>query len=73
MSGRQGFLIEFIQMGNSVKVCALDPETATEVSIVAPKNISQKEMEQTAIRKLLYVLNKQQNESGPKKGPGIIV
>ncbi len=74
MSSKQGYLVEFITMGQSIKVCAIDPETGTEVSIVAPSNISQKEMEQTAVKKLLYVLNKKAKENAPnKKGRGIII
>jgi len=58
-SGRE-VLIEFHQIRNSVKVTAVDPVTAVEVSIVGAANASQDMLKRLAVRKLDYVLEKQQ-------------
>lgn len=50
------FLIEFVRVGNSVKVSAIDPATGVEVSIVGPANFSQLQLSRNAIAKLRYVL-----------------
>ena len=57
-SGRE-VLIEFHQIGNSMKVAAVDPVTAVEVSIVGAANASQEMLKRLAVRKLDYVLEKQ--------------
>lgn len=54
----EGYLIEFIRVGNAVKVSAVDPRTNTEVSIVGAPNMSERQLSQAAIRKLEYVLKK---------------
>ncbi len=54
----QGYLLEFITIGNSVKVCAVDPKTGVEVSIVGPRSAGQTELSKNAVNKLLYVLEK---------------
>jgi len=51
-------LIEFIQMGASVKVSAVDPVTGTEVSIVGPPSVGEETLKRNAINKLNYVLAK---------------
>ncbi len=56
-NGREIF-IEFIPMGTSVKVCAIDSLTGTEVSIVGPANAGQETLKQNAIKKLQYILSK---------------
>ncbi|MEE2968916.1 MAG: hypothetical protein VX741_02145 [Pseudomonadota bacterium] len=61
-SGRE-VLIEFHQIGNSVKVTAVDPVTAVEVSIVGAANASQEMLKRLAVRKLDYVLEKQKKGS----------
>lgn len=43
-----------------MKVTALDPETLREASVIASPNASRHETAQLAIRKLAYVLGKQQ-------------
>lgn len=50
------FLIEFVRIGNSVKVSAIDPATGVEVSIVGPANLSDAQLSSNAIAKLRYVL-----------------
>ena len=56
------FLIEFRRIGNSVKVSAIDPITAREVSIVGPANIGQEQLSRVAVQKLKYVLRKESAE-----------
>ncbi len=51
-------IIEFQQIGNAVKVSAVDPESQIEVSIVGPPGAGEEILKRTAIRKLEYVLNK---------------
>lgn len=51
-------LIEFQQIGNAVKVTALDPETYTEVSIMGPSSAGREVLKRNAINKLQYVLSK---------------
>lgn len=54
----EGYLVEFIRVGNAVKVSAVDPRTNTEVSIVGSPLMSQDHLTRNAIRKLEYVLKK---------------
>ena len=51
-------LLELYQIGNSVKVTAVDPETLIEVSIVGDPAAGQEALKQAAINKLEYVLRK---------------
>jgi len=55
-------LIEFQQIGNAVKVTAVDPVTMTEVSIVGPPSAGQETLKRNAINKLNYVLSKKGEE-----------
>ena len=63
-------ILEFIALGNSVKVSAIHVATGEEVSIVGPTNAAQEDLEKTAVAKLKYVLDK---KAGDKKGPGVVV
>ncbi|MTI09670.1 serine hydroxymethyltransferase [Rhodospirillaceae bacterium RKSG073] len=67
----RGALIELEQHGNSVKVSAIDPVSFIEVSIVGPTTASQSELENLAVKKLIWRLEKVINEKGSqqKKGP----
>lgn len=58
-------LLEFQQIGNSVKVTAIDTATLTEVSIVGAASVGEEALKRTAINKLRYVLDKQ---SGGRTG-----
>jgi hypothetical protein len=51
-------LFEFMQVGNSVRVTAIDAATGIEVTIQAPLSLSSADMQSTALRKLDYVLKK---------------
>ena len=65
-SGRE-VLIEFHQVGNSVKVTAVDATTLVEVSIVGAANAGQELLKRMAVRKLDYVINKRSKESGTRR------
>ena len=51
-----GAIVEFLRIGNSVKVSAIDTETHVEVSIVAPASSSERQMTDAVLKKLHYVL-----------------
>jgi hypothetical protein len=59
---RDGYIIEYIALGRSMKVTAFDPETMLEATVVAPTNLSQKELSDLAIRKLHYLLRTKKNK-----------
>ncbi|WP_417451707.1 DUF6898 family protein [Kordiimonas sp.] len=65
-------IIEFIPVGNSVKVCAICEDTGFEVSIVGDRRASQKELEAVAVRKLKFMMAKQ-DEARAQKGRGFTV
>ncbi len=50
--------VEFIQMGNTVKATAIDPDTGQEASIVGPASAARTILAENARRKLEYVKNK---------------
>lgn len=52
------YLVEFIQIGSSVKVSAIDPVSGREVSIIGPAAASRDYLSRTAVNKLKYVLSK---------------
>jgi hypothetical protein len=54
----EGYIVEYVALGSSMKVTAFDPVTLVEASIIAPVNASKKDMATIAIRKLVYVLSK---------------
>ena len=58
MSEADNYIIEFTQVGASVKVTAIDPVTMTEVSIVGGVQYSQDFLSRQAVKKLEYVLSK---------------
>jgi hypothetical protein len=51
-------LFEVRQVGNAVKVSAIDPVTNTEVCVVGPVNASPYSLKMNAVRKLRRVLRK---------------
>jgi hypothetical protein len=51
-------LIEFQQVGNAVKVTAVDTDTLVEVSIMGPANAGNEILKRNVINKLNYVLSK---------------
>ncbi|MFZ5834343.1 MAG: DUF6898 family protein [Pseudomonadota bacterium] len=60
----QKFLIEFVRIGASVKVSAIDPMTGVEVSIIGPAHLSEAQLSKNAINKLLFVLAKKGKKTG---------
>ena len=56
-TGRE-VLIECQQIGNAVKVTAIDPKTLIEVSIMGPHSANQEMLKRNPINKLTYVLSK---------------
>lgn len=63
-------LIEMWQVGNAVKVSAIDVATGTEVSIVGSPSTDDETLKRTAVNKLNYVLRKGTGNSG---GTGVVV
>lgn len=58
------YIVEFLRVGDSVKVSAIDPKTGMEASIVAPAHgVTQKQMQDVAVKKLNYVLNKSKSKN----------
>ena len=57
-------IIEMIQVGNAVKVTAIDAATGIEVSIVGAPSISEEILKRNAVNKLNYVMRK-----GGGRGP----
>jgi hypothetical protein len=65
--GGREVIFEYIPVGTSVKVTVVDVATAVEVSIIGPSSAAQSELENLALRKLRYVLEK--NGEGKKPEP----
>jgi hypothetical protein len=59
-------LFEFRQVGEYVKVSAVDPVTNTEVAIVGSSRMSKEALKANALRKLRYVIAK--NKAGDGNG-----
>jgi len=53
-------LLEFMPVGNVMRVSAIDPDTNTEVVIQGPLSAGRESLSRTAIAKLKYVLGKAQ-------------
>ncbi len=51
-------IFEFIEMGNAVKVTAIDPDSGTEATIVGASSATRQVLQHNALRKLKYVLAK---------------
>lgn len=60
-------IIEFHQVGDYVKVSAMDAATLTEVSIVGDPSAGEAELTRVALRKLKYVLDKQDKPAGGRR------
>jgi hypothetical protein len=54
----RSYLLEFVRLGNHVKVTACDPETGIETMIIGPANAPKKALSDLAVKKLEYVLKK---------------
>lgn len=58
MDDKREVILEYQQIGNAVRVAAVDPDTLIEVSIVGSASAGMEALKRTAIRKLEYVLAK---------------
>jgi hypothetical protein len=56
-TGRE-VLVEFQQIGNAVKVTAMDTKSMVEVSIMGPATAGEDILKRNVINKLNYVLSK---------------
>ena len=54
----EGFIIEYQQVGGSVKVTAFDPVTLKEAVIIGPTTAKSKHLADIAVKKLLYILGR---------------
>jgi hypothetical protein len=58
--GRTGeVLFEFLRIGNSIKVIALDVDSGVEISIVGPANYGPEILKRNALKRLEYVMKKE--------------
>ena len=62
MSGTDNYIIEFMQIGTSIKVTAVDPRTMTEATIVGGTQYSREFLTRQAVKKLEYLLTKKQDD-----------
>ena len=60
-------IIEFHQVGDYVKVSAMDAATWTEISIVGDPSAGEAELARIALRKLKYVLEKKDKPAGGRR------
>ena len=51
-------LFEFRRVGTSLRVCAIDPDTRTEVIMIGDPKQSEGVLKRLATRKLIYVMRK---------------
>jgi len=58
MAAEREVIFEFVRVGGSVKVTALDVASGVEVSIIAPASAGEASMKRLAKQKLDYVLAK---------------
>lgn len=50
-------LFEYISLGNSVKITAIDVNRKIEAVVVAPSGLSEAQMQKLALDKLNYIIN----------------
>ena len=46
-------VFEYVRQGRSVKVTAIEPDTMVEAVVIVPANLSEKQMQERALQKLL--------------------
>ncbi|WP_108460130.1 DUF6898 family protein [Devosia naphthalenivorans] len=56
-------LFEFVQMGQQMRVAAIDTNSGTEVIVITPVNASKTQMQQLALAKLRKKLSAAQPEA----------
>ena len=62
--GRTEVLFEMVQLGNVVRVTAIDPESGTEVVLVGPAQASPFTLKANAMRKLKAAIEKKKPAGG---------
>lgn len=62
--GLKQVLFEFVRVGQTVRVNAIDPETGIEVSMVGDAKAGVEVLKRLATRKLEYVIAKRRNDVG---------
>ena len=60
---RMNIILETRRVGNTQKVSAIDEETGTEISFVAPSSAAKVDIERLARSKLAYVIKKKSAET----------
>jgi hypothetical protein len=58
VAARGEILVEFVAIGNTVKVTAIDTASGTEASIIGPTGAPQATLKAAVLRKLDYVLKR---------------
>ena len=58
MAGEREVIFEFVQLGGTVKVTAVDVATGVEVSIVGNPSAGEAALKRLALQKLTYVLER---------------
>lgn len=61
-SDDENYIVEYVVIGNSVKVTAFDPVTLKEVSIVGARSSGKKQLAKLAIKKLIYMSEKDKKD-----------
>lgn len=61
-------LFEFVQMGQQMRVAAIDEATGTEVVVITPLNATKLQMQRLAMAKLKRKLEQGAPVSGPAPG-----
>jgi hypothetical protein len=64
-----GVLFEFVQMGQVMRVAAIDEITGTEVIVITPLNATRLQMERVAMAKLRRKLESDQGDQPIDKPP----
>ena len=55
---KQGYIVEFLVVGKSVKVTAIDPATLREATIIGSPLLPRRMLAKHAVRKLEFMMNK---------------
>lgn len=65
---RGNIIVEFVNIGNRLKVNAICERTGREVSMVGDPKAPRTELERLAVQKLRYVMEKEAKERSGGKG-----
>lgn len=60
-SGPREIIFEYVRVGNSIRVTAVDAQTGTEVVFQAPTGTPPLGLRKMAVQKLKYVMGKQKS------------